>query len=132
MDNDRTESLRRTHKAAMSAIQEMVAPLMDPEADEDAQEDAHESIMGDPLSLEFRDGWRLPGAESDGPEEYCFLLTTGGPAVRIVGRIDAFGTAESWQLQVQDWFVPWTSFPVTQEEHDALRVYVEQFYLGEG
>lgn len=132
MDNEKTESLRRTHESALRAIKEMVAPLVDPEADEAAREEARESILDDPLSLEFRDGWRLPGAESDGPEEYCLLLSTGGPAVRIVGRIDGFGEPDTWELQVQDWFTPWTAFPVDQEGHDAIREYVEQFYLGGG
>jgi len=127
MGNEKTESLRRTHEAALRSIQEMVAPLMDPEADEDAREAARESIFNDPLDLEFRDGWRRPGGESDGPEEYCLLLATGGPAVRIVGRIGLTGEPDTWGLQVQDWFTPWTGFPVNQEEHDALRVYVEQF-----
>src|SRR5690606_3875422 len=39
--------------------------------------------------------------------EYEILLSTGGPAVRIVGRLNVWGEPETTAvLQYQDWFAP--------------------------
>jgi len=80
-----------------------------------------------PLSVRVRDGWRSPGDESDGPEEFEILLSTGGPALRIYGKIDG-----EHALQWQDWGTPWTDYRDTTDEQDqAIATFVGLFYLGE-
>ena len=97
------------------------------DAFEDA-DDLRQRIEEMPLSVQVRDGWRAPGAESDGAEEFEILLSTGGPALRIYGEIgDAYPA-----LQWQDWGTPWTPYRETTEEQDAaILAFVGLFYLGE-
>jgi len=73
------------------------------EVDED---EARQRIEEDALSVEVRSGWTTPGEELK-PSEYCLLLTTGGPAVRIVGSLED-GEPDDATLEVQDWGTPWT------------------------
>jgi hypothetical protein len=95
---------------------------------EDAMQTIHESV----LSVTVRDGWREAGSTTaeDGAEEYEILLSTGGPAARIYGRLDQYSQPESAELQVQDWFKPWTRSknPITQE---TLLKFAQCFYFGE-
>lgn len=93
--------------------------------DEDA---AREAIEQDALSVETRSGWHAPG-EAGEDEEYCILLCTGGPAVRIIGELGQYGEATSARLQYQDWGTPWTEYITTREAHDAL-VQFAGFYVG--
>jgi hypothetical protein len=81
------------------------------------QDEARERIQEDALSLEFRSGWVTDWKEAE-PEEYCLLLATGGPAVRIIGEIRN-GEAHSARLQVQDWGTPWTEHITTGSESSA-------------
>jgi hypothetical protein len=71
-------------------------------------DDARQRIEEDPLSMEVRSGWRGLGEELQA-EEFCLLLSTGGPAVRITGDVDEHGELSRPQLQVQDWFTPWAN-----------------------
>ncbi len=82
------------------SICEMVAGLdSSSEDDESAQQRIHESV----LSVEVRDGWRVIGGAAD-LEEYSILLTTGGPALRLYGRLTRYNEPENDPiLQWQDW-----------------------------
>jgi len=104
-----------------------LAELLMAKGDCEDRDDAEQVIRDDPLSLEVRSGWTSPGADME-PEEFCLLLTTGGPAVRIVGEIDG-GEACSARLEVQDWFTPWTVYRGADE--DVLLEYARCFYFGE-
>lgn len=95
----------------------------------ESREDAEERIQEDALSLEFRSGWVTDKTAMEA-EEYCLLLTTGGPAVRIIGEIEQ-GEATSARLEVQDWGTPWTEHFTTGDDHEALMDYVRCFYFGE-
>lgn len=98
------------------------------------EDEARQAIQDDALSVEVRSGWYSPGADEDErrPEEFAILLCTGGPAVRIVGRLDGHGEPERAWIEYQDWFTPWQELvDVTSEERDALLEYARQFYFGE-
>lgn len=93
------------------------------------EEEIRERIQEDPLSVEVRSGWYTPGSEDREPVEFCILLSTGGPAVRIIGELDEHGQPSRAWLEVQDWFKPWTEY--LQCERDTLLTYAQQFYFGE-
>lgn len=115
-----------------STIQELTIKLRqirdgEIEGDED---DVRREIDEGPLSISVRDGWRSPGAlNEDGPEEYEILLSTGGPALRIYGKIGDHNEPETAELQAQDWFTPWTRVPDVDE--DVLLDYARNFYFGD-
>jgi hypothetical protein len=72
-------------------------------------DDARQRIEEDPLSVEVRSDWYTPGSpDGNTPGEFCILLSTGGPATRIIGELDQHGEPCRARLEVQDWFTPWT------------------------
>jgi hypothetical protein len=92
---------------------------------ESAEQTIHESV----LSVMVRDGWHAPGQLcEDGAEEYEILLTTGGPALRIYGKLDRWYQPESAALEMQDWFLPWERFDCDEE---TLVAFASKFYFGE-
>ena len=96
-------------------------------ADEMSDEsDAHDRIREDALSVEVRTGWHAPG-EAGKPDEYMILLSTGGPASRIVGDLNEYGAPTTARLEVQDWFKPWTFV----SDSDEVLAYADCFYFGE-
>lgn len=111
---------------------EELAELSDAAGDCESREDAEQRIQEDPLSIEVRDGWYSPGSKEQmyDPEEFCILLGTGGPAVRIIGGIDENCPSRP-RLQVQDWGTPWTDYRGDKISRDDLLTYCQQFYFGE-
>lgn len=95
----------------------------------ESREDAERRISEDPLSLEVRSGWTSLG-EPLQAEEFNILLSTGGPAVRIVGELNQHGEPYRAWLEVQDWFKPWTQYFGASQS--VLLTYCQQFYFGEG
>lgn len=95
---------------------------------DDAEQVIHESV----LSVQVRSGWYSPGSlpsdEACSPEEYEILLSTGGPALRIIGRLNQYAMPESAELQHQDWGTPWTRYPAPEA---TLLLFAQQFYFGE-
>lgn len=115
-------------KGWMQSIQDWSALLL---SDEDSIREATiEQIYQSPLSVTVREGWKTVGGESE-LKEFQILLATGGPALRIVGDIGAYGVAQNPVLQWQDWGTPWTEYPTTSEQDEALLAYCQQFYFGE-
>ena len=106
-----------------------LAELRDAAGDCESREDAEQRIQDDPLSIEVRSGWTSIGEPFEA-EEFCILLTTGGPAVRIVGDIDQYGEPSRPRLQVQDWGTPWTEY--FDVDQDVLLTYCRQFYFTGG
>ncbi len=98
------------------------------ELDEDA---IRERIQESPLSVQVRGGWHDPGAEDDGAEEFEILLSTGGPALRIVGDLDGHGQPSRARLEHQDWYKPWTEKVLDSDGYAALLTWCQQFYFGE-
>ena len=78
------------------------------------------------LSVEVRSCWVSPGTDPE-PGEYCVLLTTGGPALRIHGDLDAYAEPCSHRLQYQDWGTPWTEY--LDADMDALRWFAGLFHM---
>jgi hypothetical protein len=136
-----TETATRNHAkdnatAWFAEIKELVTALGAEEACTNAYYEIEQRIQEGPLSVLVRDGWRSPGqASDDGAEEYEILLSTGGPALRIYGRLNQFDEPESAALQYQDWGTPWTDWypedeTTVDETARVLRTYAECFYFG--
>ncbi len=150
---DEYEHARENALASMASIREMVERLQHAadgydEDDHDAEEcpwssdsewgidDYHDedaartAIEEDALSVQVRSGWHDPGGDAD-DEEFEILLTTGGPALRIVGEFGEYHSIHSARLEMQDWFIPWQEVVLDHEDYETLRAYCEVFYLGD-
>lgn len=106
---------------------EELAELVDAAGDCESEEEARERIQDDPLSVEVRSDWANPGEELT-PGEFCILLCTGGPAVRIVGELNRGEPCRAW-LEYQDWGTPWTQY--FGASSDTLCQYAAHFFFGE-
>lgn len=119
-------------KGWYASIEEMLADLAkaSDDGDTNAVDSATQTIQESVLSVLVRDGWHTPGSPAeDGAEEYEILLTTGGPALRIYGKINQYDEAETAELQVQDWFKPWTPYLDGIKEQTLLD-FTRHFYFG--
>lgn len=88
----------------------------------ESREEAKQRIEEYPLSLRIFNE-RVGGEWT--ADRFELLLSTGGPAVRIMGELD--GNTEPYRawLEVQDWYKPWTQyFPADQ---DTLLAYCRCF-----
>lgn len=97
-------------------------------SDDDAYESARETIQESPLAVDVRSGWHSVGAQSE-PEEFQILLSTGGPALRIVGKLGLFNCPEHSRLEWQDWGTPWTE--CTFADPAILDSWAAQFWFGD-
>lgn len=93
------------------------------------QDAARQRIEEDALSVEVRSDWHGLN-ETLEPAEFCILICTGGPAVRIIGELNQHREPCSARLQYQDWGTPWTEL-LEGVDHDALIDYASVFYFGE-
>ena len=116
-DKENAEELRELTEAA----------TIDGELQTDS-EAAIERIYEAPLSVEVRSGWYPPGDDAPAPEEFCILLSTGGPALRIRGDLDERGQPTRAWLEYQDWGTPWTQF--YKVEQSTLLTFASQMYFG--
>jgi hypothetical protein len=126
-DNKELESIG---KNAYASILEMVQALQKAESgdDESAREQAREAIEQDALSVRVRGGWYNVGEAPDpAPEEFEILLSTGGPATRIVGELSEHGEPTRVTLQAQDWGTPWTDYRDADDQ--ILQAYASVFYF---
>lgn len=98
------------------------------ELDADA---ARERIEESPLSVQVRSGWRSPGDAHGDPEEFEILLSTGGPALRIVGDLDQHCQPTRARLEHQDWGTPWTEMILGSDDYDTLLKWAGVFYFGD-
>ena len=107
---------------------EELAELQAAAGDCENREEAEQRIQEDALSVEVRSDWYAPGGEGpEPPAEYLILLSTGGPATRIIGELDQHGEPESARLQAQDWFTPWTDYRGDKISEAELLTYARQF-----
>lgn len=77
--------------------------------------------------------WQDPRTSQDlGPDEFQILLSTGGPALWVMGELDRCEPSRCW-LKIQDWGTPWgRHFSRSAERATALRWFASLFYYGEG
>lgn len=92
------------------------------------EDEARERIQEDALCIEVRSGW-TPLGDTLTADEFMILLSTGGPATRIVGELDEYGEPRRAWLEAQDWFQPWTRY--SNADQDVLLAYAQCFYFGE-
>lgn len=118
--NDQDEALDDDELDELRELDELAG-------DCESEGDADQRICEDPLSISVRSDWEVLGAELE-PAEYQILLSTGGPASRIVGELDQYGEPASASLEVQDWFTPWTEYEGSDEE--VLLRYAGRFCFG--
>jgi len=90
-----------------------------------------EAIEEMPLSVEVRTAWEAPWQEDVKPAFFRLLLSTGGPAVQIVGDLDEFSQPESARIEGQDWFQPWEAINLSADETTALVSFASFFCFGE-
>ena len=76
---------------------------------DDTYETIRQEIQESPLQLAVRSDWASLGEHLE-PSELCILLSTGGPALRIVGTLGRFNCPEDCRLEYQDWGTPWTEY----------------------
>ena len=93
------------------------------------EEKAREAIEESPLSVEIRSGWMTPGEPLEA-FEFCILLCTGGPAVRVVGLLGNHGEPIRAEIEFGDWFTSWEELITGGSDHDALLTYARMFYFG--
>ena len=96
------------------------------------QEAAEQRIHEDPLEVSVRHDWHTPGQAEDVATDYLILLCTGGPACRIIGTLGQYAEPDTARLEYQDWFTPWTDYPLDSTEEETVLTYAQQFYFGDG
>ena len=91
-----------------------------------------EEARNEALSVEFRSGWSS-NLESMEPEEFKILLSTGGPACQIIGKLDQYKQPTDIEIQYQDWGTPWTTLEISyhHDDYQALEWFCNCFYFGE-
>lgn len=78
-----------------------------------------------PLEVAVRSSWTSIGGQLE-PSEYFILLTTGGPAVRIRGELDEYGSPTSAWMEVCGWGGPWLD---EYTEYDDALLEFAQFII---
>jgi hypothetical protein len=124
------DELNRYCAGVYETIAEMVADLEKAEGGQE-EESARQRIEEDALSVEVRGDWRTPGSDDNAPTHYRILLTTGGPACQITGKLNRYREPETAAIQYQDWFQPWTDWRGDHEK-ETLLTYARQFWFGDG
>jgi len=106
-----SESLARAARSMEAFIEALREQYHD-------REDALEYIYDLPLEICVRTGWEPVGGPRERlANEYYILLCTGGPAVRIWGRLDDYREPCMAVLEYQDWFTEWE--PYTGHQHKS-------------
>lgn len=89
----------------------------------------HDAMFEAPLEIS------RPSEDPEDDETYgfCILLTTGGPALRIVGELNQWEEPARCWLEMQDWGTPWTRYyNRSTERATALKWFAGLFYYGQG
>jgi hypothetical protein len=119
--------------ASLSHIMDLHASYLKYDEDEDLER-IEEIVHEMPLSIEVRSDWYSQFTTADTkPSEFRILLSTGGPAVQIIGELSEHGEPECIKIQYQDWFLPWKALPIFDDINveKALDWFCSRFYFGE-
>ena len=127
-------------RAQLASILEMVAVLdrlrqisagISPTRFDTNEEEARTAIEQDPLSVLVRSDFHDVGIDTWNGGEAEILLSTGGPACRIIVQLDEHHEPESVRMEYQDRGTPWTEYRLTTQEHDSALEYSRCFFYGE-
>lgn len=101
------------------------------DTEDEARDTARQRIEESVLSVLVRGDWHGVGDDDAGrePVEAEILLTTGGPALRLMVELEDRQPRRAY-LQWQDWGTPWTDF-VESGTRDALLAFASVFYFGD-
>jgi hypothetical protein len=125
------ENAEQQAKSHVGSIVEMIHALRNAGTDSE-REAAQTAIYEDPLEVEVRGDWHTVSSRPSKASEFRILLSTGGPAVRIVGELNCYEEADSASVQYQDWFTPWRTLrALSDAESEAVLEYCRQFYFAE-
>jgi hypothetical protein len=133
MIKEKEDHARENAKAHLESLMESYDPYTT-EEDQGAKEEIEERLRDGVLEVCVRSGWYYPGSVKDSngnAEEFKILLTTGGPALRIVGELNEHLSPLNNRMEYQDWGTPWTEYRLTNEEQEAVDWYCSLFYFGE-
>jgi len=83
------------------------------------------------LDLQVRSPWHSPGMGDSTPAEFQVLVTTGGPAFRIIGELDQHNHTVNVRAEHQDWGTPWTGVDLDNEQQEAVDWFAGLFFYGE-
>ena len=119
-------------RGQLESIKELYRNYQEAESKDDyeAQDKLREQAQEEALSVEFRSGWTHDLNDMK-PEEFKILLSTGGPACQILGKLDHYNQPTDIEIQYQDWGTPWTTLYARGETYDALEWFCNCFYFGE-
>ena len=119
------------------ALPEDVWDALDLDPDRDATDeewsayhdeaDAEQRISESVLEVQVRGDWHTPGEHPRQEAEFEILLTTGGPACRIVGELDHPGEPRWAWLEHQDWGTPWTPLAEGRPPEGTLLAFASHF-----
>ena len=103
----------------------------DPDHEAIAERIEHE-YRDEPLSVRVRSDWEDVGVELE-PGQFKIELSTGGPAMQIVGELSLCSWPCRPRLQYQDWFKPWREYlDATEAQYEALDWFCGLFDYGRG
>jgi hypothetical protein len=114
MDQKRLDHLRELWATYSSGLIDLVT------AADGGDIEALTELFERPLDVSWRGPWG-PYHYEGGPVEFCILLTTGGPAVRIIGKWGDNGPYDS-RLEVRDWATDWY-----YENNERIRAAIMSF-----
>lgn len=117
--SDSVKYAEENAQAWMESINEMLTDIDNAE-DTEAEFDARQTLIESPLEVKK-------------VKSYEILLSTGGPALRIVGELDyTYDEPYTARLEFQNWGIPWTPFPLNVKDEDALLRYARSFGYFDG
>lgn len=123
---EQAESWLETIKQGMSKLRQAHNADGGPEEKED---NLHGDLLNYALEVSVRTGWYQPGiSKPPPPEEFFILLCTGGPAVRIRGRLDETMEPDKAWLEYQHWYTPWQRlYTADSPDMDAVLEFARLF-----
>ena len=94
----------------------------------DVAEEIERQMRDIALSVSVRSQWQTPGFHPL-PGDFQILISTGGPALRVLGELDENSRPSRFWIEHQDWGTPWTLWP--HAEAYALDWFCGLFWFGD-